>query len=168
MYVDSYGIFSGYEPNWKRLSVSNVEFHENSGETRWRGWLWVAEPWFYTPWTFTVTSVQMSAFSFMWQVLESALTWSLNWPWRSAELATITRPQLLTYLCQDPWKSIYECKVDSHVYPLSIISCYNKHVCLIQYILTFPTHSSVTLENCTHDDKTFFTQNDLRNNLLKL
>lgn len=43
-----------------------------------------------------------------------------------------------------------------------------KHVCHIQIILTFPTHSSVTAENRTHVHRTILIQNGLRNNLLRL
>jgi hypothetical protein len=43
-----------------------------------------------------------------------------------------------------------------------------KHACRIQIIFTSPTRSSVTDENHTQVDITFFAQNDLRNNLLKL
>jgi hypothetical protein len=38
----------------------------------------------------------------------------------------------------------------------------------IQIILTLPSHTYVAAENRTHVDTTFFTQNDFRNNLLKL
>jgi hypothetical protein len=45
----------------------------------------------------------------------------------------------------------------AHVQPLSIMSFYNKLVWHIHVILAFPTHSSVTVENHTSVDTTFFT-----------
>jgi hypothetical protein len=68
------------------------------------------------------------------------------------------------------WRFIIAAKMrvmENHVQPLSVISCYSKHVCHVQ-ILTFPAHSCVMIENHTDCDKAFFTQNDLRNKLLKL
>jgi hypothetical protein len=56
----------------------------------------------------------------------------------------------------------------SHVQPVSVISWYNKYVCLIQIILTFATHSSVADGNHTHVGTAFFTHNGLGNNLRKL
>jgi hypothetical protein len=56
----------------------------------------------------------------------------------------------------------------NHVQPWSVISYYNKRVCHIQIILTLLAHSSVTTENYNHVHITYFTKNDLKNNLLKL
>jgi hypothetical protein len=51
----------------------------------------------------------------------------------------------------------------NHVQPLGVISCYNKSVCLTQIIITFLTHSSVTVENLTDVDTKFFIPNKIGN-----
>jgi hypothetical protein len=54
---------------------------------------------------------------------------------------------------------VYDHKGRTNVQPLNITSYHNnKHVCCIENILTFPTHSSITVEKCTHADITIFTQ----------
>jgi hypothetical protein len=43
-----------------------------------------------------------------------------------------------------------------HMYTTTVFSCYSKYVYHIENSLTFPTHSSVTSEICTHADTAIF------------
>jgi hypothetical protein len=58
------------------------------------------------------------------------------------------------------------CKI-MYEHPVSFLATINMF-CHIKIILNYPVYSFVNGENHTHVDVTFFTQNDLMNNLLKL
>jgi hypothetical protein len=105
-----------------------------------------AAPWLFTNARWTHMRTEFVALS-MWP--HSSMTETL---FVALHILLRNRQECTFELKADNLKIYHSCKSPGYykmIYTI-IISCYNKHVCFIQIILTFPTRNSVIVNNFTH------------------